>query len=231
MKLCPYCEGQNEDEDAFCRHCGHRQPSKQPDGNNDNDRKDRRTSFLWAVGPIILVGAILCYATAAMKDSRVPEQIQTRRVTVTYEATPAPLPTISPTLDNTPTVAYRPISWSELVKFLEDDHTNMNAYDADNYVCLDFAADLVESAGKQNIKAWIVATDFYNLDAGHAFVGFETTDKGVLYIEPQSDIPYASLATGKPLCDAWTGTSCVGIVAIIRYVECDQLHVCRYYTP
>jgi hypothetical protein len=142
---------------------------------------------------------------------------------VTYPSPTHP-PTSSP-------ISYRPVTWMELVSFIETDHTNWNEYDPDYYVCLDFAIDLVENARKQNIKAWVVGVEFYNDDIGHAFTGFETTDRGIVFIEPQTDIPYTNPAIGKLLCDAWEGTNCVGEIKSIEYYQCDHSHFCSPYTP
>ena len=138
---------------------------------------------------------------------------------------------LMPTLRSTPTIAYRPVTWKELVSFISDDHTNWNKYDPNYYVCLDFSTTLVENARKQNVKAWIVGVDFYNQTDGHAFVAFETTDLGVVYIEPQKDYRYVNPVVGKPLCDAVYGTTCMGIISSIEYVQCDHLHRCTKYSP
>jgi hypothetical protein len=154
-------------------------------------------------------------------------------------------PTVDPTADciihsscarnsivrSTQTIDYRPITWKELASFLSDDHTNWNNYVPDYYVCLDFSIALVENAGKQNIKAWIVGVEFYNQEEGHAFVAFETTDLGVVFIEPQSDYRFTNPKVGKPLCDLSTGIMCMGTISSIEYLQCDHSHYCNPYTP
>ena len=152
-----------------------------------------------------------------------------------YQITTSRIPTSTfrpaSILHPTQLISYRPVTWMELVSFLSDDHTNWNAYDSNYYVCLDFSIDLVESAGKQNIKGWIVGVDFYNQENGHAFVAFETTDLGVVYIEPQSDFRYIIPIVGKPLCDASTGTYCIGTISKIEYLQCDHSLNCTLFYP
>ena len=132
----------------------------------------------------------------------------------------------------TPTPSYRSITWKELADFIARDHTNWNQYDVNNYVCLDFAIDLVENARKENIKAWIVGVDFANGELGHAFVAFETSDKGIRYVEPQEDYTYSNLAVGSNLCDDWGKAKCMGEVAKIEhYWECDHDHYCIEFEP
>jgi hypothetical protein len=132
----------------------------------------------------------------------------------------------------TPTPAYKAITWMELADFLVKDHTNFNQYDPNNYMCMDFAIDLVENARKENIKAWIVLVDFTHGDAGHAFVAFETSDKGIRYVEPQMDYTYSNLAVGSLLCDDWGKAECMGVVEKIgHYWECDHDYYCIEYVP
>lgn len=134
--------------------------------------------------------------------------------------------------DSTPTPYYRSITWVELADFIARDHTNWNQYDSNNYVCLDYAIDLVENAKKENIKAWIVGVDFTNGEPGHAFVAFETSDKGIRYVEPQRDYTYSNLTVGNPLCDDWGQDPCMGIVkSIENYRHCDHDHYCIEYEP
>jgi len=131
----------------------------------------------------------------------------------------------------TPTIVYQPVTWLELADFLSGDHTNWNSYVSDYYVCLDFSTTLVENARKQNIKAWVVLVEFDNQEFGHAFVAFETTDLGVVYIEPQGDFRYKDPQVGQPLCDNVIGTYCLGTIKSIDYAQCDHSHNCVPYTP
>ncbi len=131
---------------------------------------------------------------------------------------------------STPATAYRQITWMELVKFIEDDHTNWNRYDPVHYNCLDYAVDLVANAEKQNIKAWIVVVEFYDQSVGHAFVGFETSDRGVVFIEPQGDNTYTNPKVGQYLCDDWGVYACMGKIKSIEYMQCDHSRYCTSYT-
>ncbi len=117
------------------------------------------------------------------------------------------------------------------MSFLEQDHTNWNEYDYSTYDCVDFSVDLVASAESQNIKAWIASVEFGGQKIGHAFVVFETTDYGLVYIEPQADVPYVGLKVGQPLCDRW-GIGCwEGIVKSYEYVQCNHSNECVPYNP
>ena len=124
-----------------------------------------------------------------------------------------------------PTIAYPPVTWMELIRFFEGDRTNFNSnnkYDPIIYICRDFAVDLVENAETQNIKAWIVGVEFYDDEISHAFVAFVTNDRGVVYIEPQADIPYSNPEVGQRLCDAWGKYECWEIIKEITYLQCGH---------
>lgn len=145
--------------------------------------------------------------------------------------TPAPTArfTVNPTARYTVTVVppastYRTITWQELTTFLSNDHTNWNAYDEDTYTCVNFAMDLQANAEKKNLHAWLVGVVFDPEESGHAFVAFETSDKGVVWIEPQDDYAYASVAIGKPLCMVVDTSACWedgNVTEIIQPLECD----------
>jgi hypothetical protein len=191
--------------------------------------KREGNSFLFL---IIIVGALVLTAAITLIWDPTTQELPPI-FTPTYMAIRTLLPTseVFPTVSPTPTTAYRPVTWMELVSFIEDDHTNWNKYIPDQYVCLDFAVDLVENARKQNIKAWIVSVDFTDGSPGHSFTAFETTDKGVVFIEPQADTHYVNPKVGQPLCDAWYGTLCMGTISSIEYYQCEHTHYCTPYSP
>jgi len=142
---------------------------------------------------------------------------------------------VQPTkIQATAEINYRPITWMELNGFLAADNTNINStgkYNLNYYNCLDFSVTLVENAGKQDIKAWIIIVEFTDGSPGHAFVAFETTDLGVVFIEPQLDIRTDNPVVGKPLCLAWGDYECMGTIKSIEYDQCDHSHNCNPYTP
>ena len=134
--------------------------------------------------------------------------------------------------DPTPIPEYRTITRDELMVFITADTTNWNAYDVVNYNCVDYAIDLVANARKENLKVWIVGVTFNGKELGHSFVAFETSDRGVVYIEPQGDYTYSNLSTGINLCDDWGAAECWGYVESIQfYSDCNHKQVCIEYSP
>lgn len=79
----------------------------------------------------------------------------------------------------------------ELTKFLAENQVNYRAWIPSKYVCVDFAADLsndAEAAGLRSAYVW--AVERYNYDGskiGHLLNGFQTSDRGMVFIEPQTD--------------------------------------------
>lgn len=181
-----------------------------------SQKLERLLTVALVVVAIVLVGAFIIVWTPAVAAQPVTGSI---------------LSTLPPVSTSTPTSSYRPITWKELVNFLEKDHTNWNQYLPGKYTCLDFSIDLVANARKQNIKAWIVAVEFISGGPGHAFVAFVTSDHGVVYVEPQADDTYPIVQVGKPLCDSWGVYQCMGTVSSIQNVQCASVRDCALYKP
>jgi predicted nucleic acid-binding Zn-ribbon protein len=77
-------------------------------------------------------------------------------------------------------------TYASMQSFIASDKTNQNIYNANTYNCVNFSADVIANAAKQHIRCAFINIDFPGT-TGHAIVGFNTTDKGMVYIEPQSD--------------------------------------------
>ncbi len=127
----------------------------------------------------------------------------------------------------TPTPEYQAITWQQLTQFLAEDHTNWHEYDLEDYNCVDFAIDLVSNARYSAINARIVTVQFVGQETGHAFVAFETTDRGTVFVEPQGDNTYSNVEIGNDLCDDWGDFECMGTIESIQYFgECDHAQNC-----
>lgn len=75
-------------------------------------------------------------------------------------------------------------TYQEALNFIASDQTDKNQY-SENYTCENFAADFKNNAFKAGYRCGYVIIDFP--DAGHAINCFNTTDKGLIFIEPQCD--------------------------------------------
>ena len=140
--------------------------------------------LLFVAGVIVLVFAI---------------QINLRAVSESIPAftptfTPAPAPSATPTqpIELYPkdraleTAAHNP-TFAEMIAFLNSNKVNWQEY-KENYDCYDFACALQREAFEHGIRCAFVAMWFPDR-SGHAIVAFDTTDKGLIYIEPQADLP------------------------------------------
>ncbi|MFC2035744.1 hypothetical protein ACFLUJ_06455 [Chloroflexota bacterium] len=84
-------------------------------------------------------------------------------------------------------------TWDELLSFVELDDTDEGAYGFGVQVCADFANELHDNAEKAGIKAAWVALEFEDDSEGHALNMFETTDKGLVFVDSVGSIPIESI--------------------------------------
>jgi cell division protein FtsB len=75
-------------------------------------------------------------------------------------------------------------TYDEAVAFINSDETNENQY-SDDYVCYDFTADFDGNAAEAGYRCGFVYIEFS--ETAHAIACFNTTDEGVIYVEPQTD--------------------------------------------
>ncbi len=73
-------------------------------------------------------------------------------------------------------------SWSDLLRFVLEDDTDQQPYLEDSFVCTDFAAMLHDRAEAAGIRAAYVSVDLA-VGPGHALSAFNTTDRGLVYID------------------------------------------------
>lgn len=113
------------------------------------------------------------------------------------------------TLRNNPN-AINP-TWSKLKSFLGSDNTDQQTYSYTSFVCADFAEMLHNNAEAVGIRTAYVTiqlgpSDYYPTSGGHALNAFETTDKGLVYIDctasidnhEGSDDKVVDVKVGKP---------------------------------
>ena len=79
---------------------------------------------------------------------------------------------------------YNP-TYKEMREFLASDETDSRSFVTGEFVCSDFAAQLNNNAEANGIRAAYVR--IRSKEWGHAVVAFETVDRGLIFIEPQSD--------------------------------------------
>ena len=78
--------------------------------------------------------------------------------------------------------ALEDVSWPELKEFLEQDDTDRLAYVEGSFDCSGFAITLRDSAARCGIRCAYVEIEFA-VEGGHALDAFETTDRGLVYVD------------------------------------------------
>jgi hypothetical protein len=79
----------------------------------------------------------------------------------------------------------RDLAYQEMLNFIALDQTDKNTYVEGTYTCWNFAADVKYHAFLKGYKCGLVYIEFPS--SAHAIVCFNTTDQGLIYIEPQND--------------------------------------------
>ena len=103
--------------------------------------------------------------------------------------------------------------WKDVKSFLHKDKTNLNTWTERNYDCTAFSTDVVKNAIENNIFMCIVEVNF--IEGAHIIIAVNTSNKGLLYIEPQSD-NIVNLQLGKK------GLSNFPKQTVISYESCFE---------
>ncbi len=82
-------------------------------------------------------------------------------------------------------------TYFEMRSFVLTDRTSTTVYDLDNNNCMDYSTIVINNAEAAGIRAAIVLIEYEPYlgveSPGHAIVAFDTTDRGLVFVEPQSD--------------------------------------------
>ena len=88
-------------------------------------------------------------------------------------------------------------TYAEAIAFINSDKTDENEYTSD-YVCYDFTADFSSNSFQMGYRCGFVYIEF--TDSAHAIACFNTTDNGLIYVEPQND-EIVDIAIGQTYLD------------------------------
>jgi len=95
-------------------------------------------------------------------------------------------------------------SYYELVKFVAEDLTDSLLY-TEYFTCVDFSNTFVKNFRERGYYSCVAYVEFE--EGAHDLVAVNTTDLGLLYVEPQSDVIILSLKVGDNYC-AKVGWDC-----------------------
>jgi len=75
-------------------------------------------------------------------------------------------------------------TYQEALQFIRLDQTDKNQYNQ-SYICINFANDFINNAINEGYRCGFVIIEFP--ETNHAIVCFDTSDNGLIFIEPQND--------------------------------------------
>lgn len=104
---------------------------------------------------------------------------------VTANATATADTAISPVSVNQSVTLKNP-TFQELRNFVLNDPTHNHPFITNDYECRNFATDMINNAFRQGWLAGFVLICYSPAYGQHAVVAFNTTDRGLIYIEPQT---------------------------------------------
>ncbi|MBM3166099.1 MAG: hypothetical protein FJZ94_01420 [Chloroflexi bacterium] len=107
-------------------------------------------------------------------------------------------------------------TFQEMLELLARDKTSEHKYIPGEYVCVDFSHEVNNNAEAQGIRCAVVDI-FYPEGKGHTIVAFETTDKGLQFVEPQFD-HLVTVEVGKSYSQANGYKTPPGDDTILRYL-------------
>jgi hypothetical protein len=89
-------------------------------------------------------------------------------------------------------------TYQEALDFISSDETDEHEYSDPDYVCWNYATDFANNAFNAGYRCGWVYLEL--AESAHAIVCFNTTDRGLVYIEPQDD-SMVVLNIGQPYWD------------------------------
>lgn len=93
------------------------------------------------------------------------------------------------------TIIIKNPTFQQVKDFILKDTTSRNRFILNKYECRHFATDVNNNAEAAGLRCAFVLLCFNN--GQHAVVGFDTVDKGMIYIEPQTDAAIQAEVGGR----------------------------------
>lgn len=153
----------------------------------------------WAILLSIILLIAVCLTYVGCGNTNVAQVFNIQAIENTLTSTPTqstsvPMAVISNnqtilsdnvTSDNQ-TIMLRNPTFEEMKKFILNDPTNHHEYILNKYECRHFATDVDNNA---KAAGWRCGFALLCYEKGqHAVVAFNTIDRGIIYIEPQTDV-------------------------------------------
>ena len=176
--FCTRCGKGNRDDASFCTLCG--ASLGQAPGALVLERPSSTKRIRWIACVIAFLVALVIVTSIAVHAWVLDQSDQSGHVIVDGETVVG--------ADGKPIVLVRnsaaaDVTWGQLRQFLSSDHTDRIPYNDSTFSCGDFAELLYSNAEKAGINAGYVVIDFAPGTPGHACNAFQTTDRGIVYID------------------------------------------------
>lgn len=91
-------------------------------------------------------------------------------------------------------------TYQEMQEFIISDETDLHLFKEGSYECKQYCFDVIRNARQQGYRAGYVTLS-NPLGDDHAIVCFETTDKGLCFVEPQVDVVFTASDLNKMMDD------------------------------
>jgi hypothetical protein len=75
------------------------------------------------------------------------------------------------------------VDYNSVLNFIRSDNTSKTPYEDGVFTCGDYAELVQNNAEKAGINCGFVGIDFFDNDLGHACNVFNTTDKGLMFVD------------------------------------------------
>lgn len=98
-------------------------------------------------------------------------------------------------------------TYQEVLDFLAVDETDKNIAELGKYNCISYSLDLIGNAEEAGLRAGFVWIS-WPIDGLHVIVAFDTTDRGVVFVEPRTD-QVVELAVGE-IYEGWPWAEITG---------------------
>lgn len=113
-------------------------------------------------------------------------------------------------------------TWQQVQDFTANDFTDWRSYDSSSFICGDAAAQYHDAAEVAGFKCAFVHVRFEDDFEGHACNAFNTTDKGLIFIDCLEGDSKVKVEAGKPykpkaLRDSNTRYASMGIVSSFSF--------------
>ena len=176
--FCTRCGKEITDDASFCASCG-ASLGQMPGALVLEQPSTSRTTLWIAIAAAILVALTIAISIAVLawvidQSDQSGHVIVDGMSLVGADGEPIELVRNSAAADPT---------WAQLRQFLSTDQTDRIPYNDSTFVCGDSAERLFNNAEKAGIRVGYVFIEFENDATAHACNAFQTTDRGIVYID------------------------------------------------